>query len=208
MRGPDGETPRGTGGEPERMPLYRPPWSRDEPDLPWYKRVTRRQWYLIAAIIVTVHGVFGWGFFWQTNFSRAERMRNTQKVMMNYQTLPSCYGPRVDGESLVASAPIAVPDIVKALRLKGTVGLGVRLKPDGSVLGACLAESSGNPGLDNALYAAARNWRFQLPAQNPEARRLLSLRITEPAAPIEVRAWTPPAKIPVQSLPQKPQPRR
>ncbi len=193
MRGPDGETPRGTGGEPGSGPLYRPPWSHEEPGLPWYKRVTRKQWYLIAAIIVAVHGIFGYGFFWRTDFSRAERMRNTQKAMTSYQYLPPCLGPRVNGETLVPDAPLAVPDAVALYGLTGTVGLGFVVGENGRVSNICLAEPSGNPGFDNAMYASAKSWRFQEPRQAPGVRRLLLLRVTDAKSPIDVRAWVPAA---------------
>jgi TonB family protein len=198
MRGPDGETPRGTGGEPGSGPLFRPPWNDDVPDVPWYKRVSRQQLYWIGGVIFAIHAFFIWGFFQDVNIAPVDRMRWGQKVLENYQSLPACVTPRVDGAVLTPVQPLAVPDIVSTLRLNGKVGLGIRLTPDGSVAGACLAQTSGNPGLDNAIYAAARTWKFKVPGDKPELLRLMSLDIADPTKPIAFSAWTPPPPAPAK----------
>lgn len=196
MRGPDGETPRGTGGEPGSGPLYRPPWNDDVPTVPWYKRVSRKQLYWIGAVIFAIHAFFIWGFFQDVNIAPVNRMRWGQKLIKNYQSLPACVAPRVDGEVLTPVKPLAVPNIVPTLGLKGKVGLGIRVMADGSVASACLAQTSGNPGLDNAIYAAARNWKFKVPAEKPDLLRLISLDIADSVRPITITAWTPPVAAP------------
>jgi TonB family protein len=195
------EPPSASGSDLERSALYRPPWLDAREVVPWYQKLSRLQWLGLVAFIAALHGFFIWGFFQDTKFSQAEALRNRQKLMTNYQTLPGCFGARVEGEVLKPIAPLAVPEMIAAIGLKGTVGLGIRLKPDGTVAASCLAETSGNPGLDNAIHAAARDWKFNVPSSRPEVRRMLMLRIAEAQTPINISAWAPAAKIKPEDVP-------
>jgi TonB family protein len=171
--------------------------------VPWYKRVSRKQLYWIGAVIFAIHAFFIWGFFQDVNIAPVNRMRWGQKLIENYQSLPACVTPRVDGEVLTPVKPLAVPDIVSTLGLDGKVGLGIRVTADGSVASACLAQTSGNPGLDNAIHAAARTWKFKVPAKKPDLLRLMSLDIAESARAITITAWTPPVPAPSREINRK-----
>jgi TonB family protein len=214
MRGMDGESPRGGGpeksGEPRRRaqidraiktPLDRPDWWSRPPELPWYKTITRRKALIAGGIILAIHVPFGIGFFQDMKATRIQALRKSQKLMLNYHQLYPCFGARVDGEALNPVGALASPRAVVDYKLSGTVGLGVTLKPDGSVAARCLAESSGMPGLDNAAYAAARSWKFAVPASKPGAMRLLSVRFDGSAKVAGLRAWTPAQKPPVPKTP-------
>jgi TonB family protein len=210
MRGTADEK-RTTAGDPPRQrtvvnrdiktPMDRPDWWTRAPELPWYKTITRQKALIIAGIILVVHVPFGIGFFQDMKTSRIQMMRKSQKVLLNYHQLYPCFGPRVDGEALQPAQALASPEAVSLYKLSGTVGLGVTLKPDGTVAGRCLAESSGLQGLDNAVYAASRDWKFIVPANSPSHMRLLSLRFDGKPTVSNVRAWAPPQKIVPQKLP-------
>lgn len=179
-----------------KTPMDRPDWWTREADLPWYKTITRQKALIAGSIIFVVHVPFGIGFFQDMKTTRIQMMRKSQKVLLNYHQLYPCSGPRVNGETLQAAQSLASPEAVSLYKLSGTVGLGVTLKPDGTVAGRCLAESSGLQGLDNAVYAAARDWKFVVPVNNPAYMRLLSVQFDGRQTVASVRAWAPAKKMP------------
>lgn len=58
--------------------------------------------------------------------------------------------------SLSYASPVDMPAIAKEMGFSGTASIRIDIAPDGALVAARVAESSGNPWVDKAALAAAR----------------------------------------------------
>lgn len=70
-----------------------------------------------------------------------------------------CANPQADAAVRSAFAP-EIPEIARQQGSTGTVYLKIDLMPDGTLAGAGIARSSGNPALDQAALRATRESSF------------------------------------------------